>query len=623
MGRRVIWNLLRRANEDRSGQLWSSMSDVLPLLAEAAPDVFLRAVAEAASGPEPLIRKLFQDQGDAWHASSPHTGLLWALECIAWSRQHLGFAAELLATLAEIDPGGRLSNRPAESLRNIFRPWIPQTSAPAETRIMILDSLLRRHKDVTWDLLIALLPERLEVAMQAYKPLFRDWPGDGEQSITHDEFASMVNAISERIIHLAKQEPAQWIDVIPRFARLPEARRRESVSALEALSHEALNDKALIEIWHAIEEFVRRHRQYPDADWSLTEEWLAPLAAVGERLRPRSATDRHRWLFDSWHPDIGVTVRGNFTAFKAQLQRMREEAIVQILDEEGFGAAALGKSHQQLVASAVTKAVVHALEAVEVDEQHREDGVATADPAGHRPLQPFHEQHPVRQVRQGVVDGVVHQPLAGLAETGAHVVERLRQLLASAPPCTGTRRDRLPAAMADAATAGRGAGGSRRRLNSRRQGGRHRTRQAAGNELPRKRSTNCWRGSQSARRRSRPELVDWTSGVNGKTPADIATLSRAAQIGQNAGRSGSGGRRARRVSASPCHQDWSPRPVAPDRITLASRQPGELAGDAVGQTVADQSVPRISSAKRAGTETRGTTVVRPPARGCSCRLAPG
>jgi len=337
---RVIWNLLRRANEDRSGQLWSSMSDVLPLLAEAAPDVFLRAVAEAASGPEPLIRKLFQDQGDAWHASSPHTGLLWALECIAWSRQHLGFAAELLATLAEIDPGGRLSNRPAESLRNIFRPWIPQTSAPAETRIMILDSLLRRHKDVTWDLLIALLPERSEVAMQAYKPLFRDWPGDGEQSITHDEFASMVNAISERIIHLAKQEPAQWIDVIPRFARLPEARRRESVSALEALSHEALNDKALIEIWHAIEEFVRRHRQYPDADWSLTEEWLAPLAAVGERLRPRSATDRHRWLFDSWHPDIGVTVRGNFTAFKAQLQRMREEAIVQILDEEGFGAAA-------------------------------------------------------------------------------------------------------------------------------------------------------------------------------------------------------------------------------------------------------------------------------------------
>jgi hypothetical protein len=152
---RVIWSLLQRANEDETAQLWASMDDVLPLLAEAAPDAFLRAASEGASGSRPLLGALFQDKDDSWHVSSPHTGLIWALETAAWSQTHFGFAVETLAKLADIDPGGRLSNRPAASLRDIFRPWFPQTSAPADTRLFTLDALLPRHPDATWTLLLA------------------------------------------------------------------------------------------------------------------------------------------------------------------------------------------------------------------------------------------------------------------------------------------------------------------------------------------------------------------------------------------------------------------------------------------------------------------------------------
>jgi hypothetical protein len=52
---RVVAQLLQRANEDVSGQVWASLSDVLPLLAEAAPDAFLRAVEQGVSG-NPLAR---------------------------------------------------------------------------------------------------------------------------------------------------------------------------------------------------------------------------------------------------------------------------------------------------------------------------------------------------------------------------------------------------------------------------------------------------------------------------------------------------------------------------------------------------------------------------------------
>ena len=203
---------------------------------------------------------------------------------------------------------------------------------------MTLDALLQRHKDVAWDLLIALLPEHPAVGMHTYKPLFREWAGEGERTVTYGEFFSMVDAVAERIVHVATKEQARWTEVIPEFDRLPEVWRRESIAALEALDPRP-GSEALVALWNAIEDFVRKHRQYPDADWSLSEEWLRPLATVGERLRPPLATELHRWLFDSRHPDIGVSVRDDFAAFEAELQRAREDAIVQILSEQGFAAA--------------------------------------------------------------------------------------------------------------------------------------------------------------------------------------------------------------------------------------------------------------------------------------------
>jgi hypothetical protein len=368
---RVVWRLLGRANEDNSGQLWASMEDVLPLLAEAAPDVFLRAVAESVTGPEPLLRRLFQDQDDSWHASSPHTGLLWALECVAWSGRHMGFAAEVLASLAEIDPGGKLSNRPAASLRDVFRPWLPQTSAPAETRVMTLDALLQRHKEVAWELLLDLLPGHSEVGTHTYKPRFRDWAGDGERTVTYGELFSMVDAIAGRVVQLATEEPRRWSEVVPAFDRLPAERRRESVAAMEALGRDDLDGDAAVAVWDAIEDFVRKHRQYPDAGWSVPEEWLAPLAAVAEGLRPSLATERHRWLFDDWTPDIGVSVSDDF-AFEAEVKRAREDAVRQILSEQGFGAVTE-------LASTVSLPWSLGSALASVDEEHYEDALSLLD----------------------------------------------------------------------------------------------------------------------------------------------------------------------------------------------------------------------------------------------------
>lgn len=330
---RVVLSLFTRANADKTAQLWASISDVLPLLAEAAPDAFLRAVLEAASGDDPLAGRLFYDTDRSWNVSSPHTGLLWAIEAVAWSEQHMALAAETLAALAEIDPGGRLSNRPSASLHAIYRAWSPQTSASLEARLQSLAGLIGRHPRASWDLLLALLPSSHEVGMQSHTPDVRDWPM-GATKPTWPQLISTVEAVASHALRLAEEHPARWAQLVPNFDRLPPDARSEAIAAMSALTEGDLTPEQRTALWNAVESYVRHHREYADAEWALPEEWLSQLASLADRLEPGKPADVHRWLFDDWHPDIGVP-RDDLHRYDADLEARREAAIRAIFADEG------------------------------------------------------------------------------------------------------------------------------------------------------------------------------------------------------------------------------------------------------------------------------------------------
>jgi hypothetical protein len=64
----------------------------------------------------------------------------------------------VLAHLAAIDPGGRLVNRPANSLAEIFVLWNPNTNTSSAQRLAALDEIIKAFPDVGWDLILKLLP---------------------------------------------------------------------------------------------------------------------------------------------------------------------------------------------------------------------------------------------------------------------------------------------------------------------------------------------------------------------------------------------------------------------------------------------------------------------------------
>jgi len=86
------------------------------------------------------------------------TGLWWALESLAWSEKYLSAVAFLLCRCAEIDPGGNWTNRPGNSLVDIFLPWHPQTCASIEKRAEVVVEVAEAHPGIGWKLLLSLLP---------------------------------------------------------------------------------------------------------------------------------------------------------------------------------------------------------------------------------------------------------------------------------------------------------------------------------------------------------------------------------------------------------------------------------------------------------------------------------
>ena len=141
---RIVRGLLELSAGD--WRLWASLTPHLPLLAEAAPRQFLDAI-ERGLGEDGPILELFKQEGDAVFGTAPHTGVLWALEGLAWSVDHLPRVAVVLTDLARLDPGGRLVNRPRESLRRIFLIWYPQNTLSWNDQLGVFEFLMSRDSE--------------------------------------------------------------------------------------------------------------------------------------------------------------------------------------------------------------------------------------------------------------------------------------------------------------------------------------------------------------------------------------------------------------------------------------------------------------------------------------------
>ena len=315
--------------------LWGSLDNLLPLLAEAAPTEFLDAVEAALQQTPCPFDELFSQERHGITGGTYLTGLLWALETLAWDEQYLVRVSVILGELASHDPGGNWSNRPSNSLTTIFLPWFPQTIAPIDKRKVALQTLQKEVPEVAWELLLSLLPSQHQASSGSSKPSWRkiipdDWTG----SVTPEEYSDQVLFYADMAVEMTKHDIGKLGEIIDHLDNLPLPALKKVLEHLSSKDMTGKPEDERIGLWTGLIEFTSKHKRFADAKWALSADLVSKIEDVARALAPQKKQNLHRRLFNGRDIDLFEGKR-NWQEQQEELEKRRQLAIKEILDVDG------------------------------------------------------------------------------------------------------------------------------------------------------------------------------------------------------------------------------------------------------------------------------------------------
>jgi hypothetical protein len=328
----VVRELFEKADWKR----WASLNHEMPLLAEAAPEQFLEAVEAALVEPQASpLKELFPQESSGIGGRNYLTGMLWALETLAWQPDYLGRVTLLLGDLASIDPGGNWGNRAKNSLVDIYLPWHVQTLASLQDRRSALQALIREHQDDGWKLLLSLMPTVYGATSGTRKPAWRPFiPRTWTGNVTHGEYWEQVQLYAHLSLEVAKADLRKLTELAERLANLPEPAHSEVLTYLASDAVTGLPDADRQRLWETLKDLAAKHRRFAGADWALRPEPLARIEEVADKLKPQSFELSRLRLFTD--RDWDLYERGeDFKLEGEKLEQKRQEVVRTILSADG------------------------------------------------------------------------------------------------------------------------------------------------------------------------------------------------------------------------------------------------------------------------------------------------
>jgi len=313
-------------------QALASLDSLLPDLAEAAPDPFLSALEKLSTGDGSMLSPIFEGSNDTIFGRTYYLGMIKALEVLAWEPASLIRVSLLLARLAELDPGGHLSNRPINSLVHVFLPWRPQTNASQAARHAAIGKICQSHPDIAWPFLSRLLPSGHAISFSAAEPQWREMGASQRPTPTYGSYQTDTDFIVQLAIPVAGVEPHRWMKLLDAaisrhdgdlFGRLLAAIQERAL-----LFREAQQDKLL---WELMSSLISKHRAFETAAWAMPKSMLGPLEKLTSDFEPLDPISLHRHLFNSSIIE-GLNEKETFEERRQRGDRQRDAALAQIAE---------------------------------------------------------------------------------------------------------------------------------------------------------------------------------------------------------------------------------------------------------------------------------------------------
>lgn len=312
--------------------LWASLNSLLPSLSESAPEEFLHMVEQALTLKPCPFDEIFIQESNGIMGENYLTGLLWALEGLAWDEQFFIRTCVALGELASRDPGGQWANRPSNSLITILLPWLPQTLASVEKRKVAVKTLFVECPRIAWNLIIQLLSSKSSVSAGSHKPIWRMViPDDWGKDLKQEEYWQQISFYGELAVTQAGLDTELLSVLIDHFDELPKSSFDKLISVLSLPAIYLLPDERRRVLWSHLIKFTNKHRRFPDSEWALSNELLISIEKILKQLAPKDPFILYQHLFVERDFDL-YEKSGNWESQQKKLEAHRETAMLEIYE---------------------------------------------------------------------------------------------------------------------------------------------------------------------------------------------------------------------------------------------------------------------------------------------------
>ncbi len=313
-------------------EAWASVKDITPLLAEAAPDTFMEAVEQGIAENPNVFQKLMQDDMGTF-GECRHSGLLWALEGIAWSFEYFVRAVNVLGELANIDLGGRWNNRAINSLSDIFLPRFPQTYVSPEERLAALDILIAKYPQMVWKFGQGYYSGGS--FSESHRFRWRDAGGNrrGLEPESNESNRKYLTSFLPKLSDLACVKE-NLISTADEFTRLPIDLRNKLLGELEKIDPATFSKEERSKLLECIREALNWTNSHGDKE---RRKQVPALDRVLQRFAPEDVLERVGWLLSTPWPRLPQGEPRGYDAKDTIVKTAQEEAAREILDKAPLG----------------------------------------------------------------------------------------------------------------------------------------------------------------------------------------------------------------------------------------------------------------------------------------------
>jgi addiction module HigA family antidote len=330
----------------------------LAAYAEAAPDEFLSILEEDLRSDNPETYGLMRpaDSG-VFGAGCARSGLLWALEGLAWNPNTLRRAVLVLAQLAEIEIKDNWVNKPINSLESIFRAWMPQTAADHDTRLRVMKLLADKFPEVAWKICIKQI-DTDTIGHYNHKPRWRnDAHGFGEPFKAWSPIFAFVREMVDMALNWTGGHTREMLcDLIQHLHALSEEHQDKVWNLVKSWADGDASDADKAFVRENIRVTVMSRRGVKRSKKANFTKLSTAAKVTYQALEPSNILNKYEWLFrEHWVEASADELHDDDTDFRNREERitkLRTEALREIFEARGLPGilelAEMGKAASQI-----------------------------------------------------------------------------------------------------------------------------------------------------------------------------------------------------------------------------------------------------------------------------------